>query len=81
MKSVDRALGGSVSALGCVLLLWVAPATAAVGISPGYVEVKLDKGRPAGRFLISNLGSVQERYRIKAIHFTYSVEGGLHKKS
>ena len=77
MKSADRALVGSVSALGCVLLLWAAPATAAVGISPGYVEVRLDKGRPAGRFLISNLGSTQERYRIKAIHFTYSAEGGL----
>lgn len=50
---------------------------AGLSISPGYVEISLDKGRPAGQFLISNLGGEEERYRIKAIHFTLSRDGGV----
>jgi len=62
---------------GCVICLSSEMLRAAIGIKPAYVEVKIDKGRPAGRFLISNLGDKLERYRINALHFTYSEEGAL----
>ena len=48
-----------------------------LGISPAFLEVELDKGRPAGQFIISNLGDEEERYRIKAVHFSLSKTGGL----
>ncbi len=52
---------------------------AAVSISPAFVEVSLDRGRPSGQFIISNLGDEEERYRIKAIHFTFLKDGGLRR--
>ncbi len=50
---------------------------AGISVSPAFVEVTLDKGRPAGRFEIANLGDVAERYRVKALHFRFSKDGGL----
>lgn len=50
---------------------------ASLSISPAYVELTLDKGRPAGQFSITNLGDGEERYRIRAMHFTFSTDGGL----
>lgn len=50
---------------------------AALRIQPAYVEVEMDKKRLMGRFLLSNLGETEERYRINAVHFTYSETGGL----
>ncbi|MBN1786865.1 MAG: hypothetical protein JW806_00555 [Sedimentisphaerales bacterium] len=50
---------------------------AGIGIKPAYVELELDKGQAAGKFIISNLGEEEERFRVNAIHFTYSIDGGL----
>lgn len=58
-----------------VLPAWAA--FAQVGIQPAYVEVDLRAGRPAGRFIISNLGEAVERFRVNAIHFTYDPGGAL----
>ena len=48
-----------------------------IGVKPAFVEVNLDEGRPAGTFLISNMGDKEERFRINAVHFTYSEKGAL----
>ena len=58
--------------LGAASSLW-----GQVGIQPAFVELSLDKGRPSGRFLLSNRGEEVARYRVNAKHFTYTVEGGL----
>lgn len=50
---------------------------ASIGVKPAFVEVDLDKGRPSGAFLISNLGDKEERFRVNAVHFTYSEKGTL----
>jgi hypothetical protein len=50
---------------------------AAISVSPAYVEVRLDQGRPAGQFTIANIGDEEERYRIGAIHFIFTRDGGL----
>jgi hypothetical protein len=50
---------------------------ASIGVKPAFVEVDLDKGRPSGTFLISNLGDKEERFRVNAVHFTYSEKGTL----
>ncbi|HUT58159.1 MAG TPA: hypothetical protein VNA25_09960 [Phycisphaerae bacterium] len=60
-----------------VLVLMVGVLRGAVGITPAFVEVKLDKGRPAGKFVISNPGDVAERYRVRAIHFVFSTGGAV----
>lgn len=52
---------------------------AGLAISPAYVEVSLDEGRPAGQFIISNLGEEEERYRIRAVHFTFLKDGGVRR--
>jgi hypothetical protein len=49
----------------------------AVGVDPAFVELRLDRGRPAGRFIISNLGETEERYRIRVVHFQILENGGL----
>jgi hypothetical protein len=67
--------------IGLAACLLVAPLRANVGISPAYVEVRLDQGRPAGRFLVSNLGDKTERFRINAVHFTYTPTGGINQSS
>jgi hypothetical protein len=50
---------------------------AGLSISPALLEVNLEKGRPAGQFLISNIGDEEERYRIKAVDFSMSRTGTL----
>lgn len=61
------------------LVLFVITATLAGGIrvSPAYVECRLDKGRPSGKFMIANVGNVEERYRVKIIFFQFLRGGGL----
>lgn len=61
------------------MLIGLAPALAAAGvkISPAYVEVELDKGRPSGSFEITNTSKEPERYRANAIFFTLNDKGGL----
>jgi len=63
-----------------VLVLLVLPLKGrgdGLSVSPAYVEVSLDKGWPAGQFSISNLGEKKERYRIRAIHFTFLKDGSI----
>ena len=50
---------------------------ASIAINPAFVEVNMDAGRPAGTFLISNVGETEERFRVNAIHVTYTEEGVL----
>ena len=61
------------------LLLGSRPVGAAIAIAPAYVELSLDGRRPSGQFVISNLGDVEERYRIAAVHFTFLLDGGLRR--
>lgn len=69
--------------VGTVVLVWLAmcllPGTlwAAITIQPAFVEVNMDQGRPAGTFLISNVGDTPERFRIKASYFIYTENGEL----
>lgn len=74
-KNIKRS--NHISIFCCMILLSANIVLANIGIQPAYVEVQLDKGRPAGRFLISNLGDQEERFRIQSLHFTYSPEGAL----
>ena len=64
---------------GLFLLLGFFPkgGYADLSISPALLEVNLDKGRPAGQFIISNLGDEEERFRIGAMHFTLSHTGSV----
>lgn len=55
------------------------PAYAGISIAPAYVDVRLDKGRPSGEFVVTNVGNSEERYRVQSLHFTFSREGGLVK--
>lgn len=72
-------------AFACLIILFVflsfpiRGSWAGISISPAYVEVNLDKGRPAGQFIISNLGDEEERYRIRAVHFTFLKDGGVRR--
>jgi hypothetical protein len=59
--------------------LWSGVLQADIAIKPAFVEVNLDEGRPAGTFLISNLGDKEERFRVNALYFNYTEEGGLKK--
>ncbi len=62
-----------------ILTIVVMPALAAGGVrvSPAFVEVSLDKGRPAGSFQITNTGKTPERFRVRAVFFNLSEKGGL----
>lgn len=62
-------LAGLVSSAGSV--------GAIVTISPAFVEIPLDRGRPAGQFVIANTSDETERYRINALHFTFGESGNL----
>jgi hypothetical protein len=75
-RRVER-LAVCLLALGLVCVVAASRAWASISISPAYVEVSLDKGRPAGRFEINNLGDEEERYRVKAVHFTFFKDGAL----
>ncbi len=63
--------------IGLFLAVFSGPVQGAVGITPAFVELRLDKGRPAGKFVISNLGDDEERYRIKSIHFFITTDGAF----
>ncbi len=64
------------AALACCILLG-GTAAAAVSISPALVEIALDRGRPAGQFVITNAGDEMARYRINAVHFVFGEDGNL----
>ena len=67
------------AAVALVAALPVEPARAAVSIAPAFVEVRLDKGRPSGEFMITNVGEEDERYRVNSLHFTFTEKGSLQK--
>lgn len=58
-------------------LLFTGITWASISITPAVVSVDLEQGRPSGRFVITNTGDKEQRYRILATHFNYSPEGGL----
>ena len=60
----------------CCSLLMTECVWAALRVKPAYLELSLDKGRPTGRFLISNLSDKEARYRINVVHFATSPSGG-----
>ncbi len=60
-----------------VLAGWATACPGGVGITPAFVDVRLDKGRPAGKFIVSNVGKTEERYRVRMIHFEFLENGGL----
>lgn len=57
--------------------LWTAGLRADIAIKPAFVEVNMEEGRPSGTFLVSNLGDKEERFRVNALYFNYTEEGGL----
>ena len=59
--------------------LWTAGLRADIAIKPAFVEVNMEEGRPSGTFLVSNLGDKEERFRVNALYFNYTEEGGLKK--
>ena len=48
-----------------------------IAVKPANMVISLENGRPAGRFVIANNGEIEERFRIRATHFTYSESGAL----
>ncbi len=48
-----------------------------LSISPAFLEISLDRGRPSGQFVISNTGDNTVRYRIQASHFTFGADGSF----
>jgi P pilus assembly chaperone PapD len=65
------------------MAFWIGSNTllAGVSISPAFVQVSLDKKRPAGQFIITNTGTETERYRIATSHFIFGDNGELNKKN
>jgi hypothetical protein len=59
--------------------LWTTGLRADIAIKPAFVEVNMEEGRPSGTFLVSNLGDKEERFRVNALYFNYTEEGGLKK--
>ncbi len=73
---MQKLLQGLIMAcLGC--LLWSHAADGALSISPAFLEVSFERGRPSGQFIITNTGSEAVRYRIMASHFTYGSSGNF----
>ncbi len=68
---------GRLAAVGLLVCALAGSARAALSISPAFVDVSLDRGRPTGRFEITNLGKEAERFRINTMHFVFSKDGGL----
>ena len=63
---------------GILSLLSVSVAWANISITPAYVDVEIRPGgRAAGRFVVTNLTEVEQRYRMNATHFTFDSHGGL----
>ena len=60
-----------------ILCMWAGSAHAGLAISPAFVDLSLDKGRPSGQFLISNVGDEEERYRINAVSYFVTADGGV----
>lgn len=48
-----------------------------IAIKPAFVEVDLQGKRPTGVFYVSNLSDKEARFRVNAVHFNYTEDGGL----
>lgn len=72
-KGIGMVAAGALTSI----CLFTGTLRANIGVKPAFVEVQMDKGRPSGAFLISNLGNKEERFRVNAVHFTYSEKGTL----
>ncbi len=59
------------------MMLQAAPVRAQLAIQPAYVVADLERGRPSGKFMITNASDEEQRYRIQADFFNYSPTGQL----
>jgi len=48
-----------------------------IAVKPSFVEVDLQGKRPTGVFYVSNLSDKEARFRVNAVHFNYTEDGGL----
>lgn len=48
-----------------------------IAIKPSFVEVDLQGKRPTGVFYVTNLSDQEARFRVNAVHFNYTEDGGL----
>ena len=60
-----------------LLMLFHTSVMAGIAVEPAYISLDFNKGRASGRFIITNTGDAEERYRVVASHFTFSEEGAL----
>ncbi|NNL57269.1 MAG: hypothetical protein HKO71_05925, partial [Pseudomonadales bacterium] len=63
--------------LATFTLLFHSLVIAGIAVEPAYISLNFDKGRASGRFVITNTGDTEERYRVIASHFTFSEQGAL----
>jgi len=62
--------------LACLLLAWLeAAGSGQIAIQPAFVEANLERGRPAGQFVITNVTDEAQQYRIRARYFVYDRDG------
>lgn len=74
---MNRVVTTRIVTVAAVLGWGAVVARADVGIRPAYIEVNLQEKMPSGSFIITNSGDKEERYRVNAVHFTYSEQGAL----
>lgn len=59
-----------------VLILLCTPFSfAGIAVEPAFVQLNFNQGRASGRFVVTNTGAEEERYRILASFFSYNEEG------
>ena len=72
-----RASGGLGTALALFSLLVPSLAVAALSIEPAFVELSLDRGRPAEVITVTNVTDQETRFRAHAVHFVYTPDGNF----
>ncbi len=77
MKKNFRGVKVIACVVGLIIVLLTGSLRGAVSIRPAFIDIELDKGRPAGSLVISNPGDAQERFRVRVIHFELLRDGGL----
>jgi len=60
-----------------LLLGWTGAVRATIAIKPSFVEVDIQGKRPTGVFYVTNLSDKEARFRVNAVHFSYTEDGGL----
>jgi len=79
MQTWNKILTTTAAGVLATVSLLAGIAKANIAIQPAFVEVNMDAGRPSGVFMVANLGEKEERFRVNAMHFTYTEKGGLIK--